>query len=131
MAGESAATFVNNASKKEVVEKIEDLDRKTSRLARVERSKKEIALATAAMGAEIAGSLMGGAGVGYMQANNWEEYVIPAAVALGTVCAMKRLEDPGNVYWQVGFASANGMSAALAAGYARDYFSDGPPKPMT
>jgi hypothetical protein len=126
-----ASSFVNNASKKEVVEELERGRRAEKRIDLVLRSRKEIALATAAMGAEAAGALGGGVVVGYMQANDLEEYMGLAAVGIGTVGAMKRLDDPNDWKWQVMYSTALGMGAALASGYARDYFSGDHPQPMT
>jgi hypothetical protein len=83
------------------------------------------------MGAEVLGSLAGGGIVGYMQANDYEEWIALLTVGAGAVAAMKRLEDPTNPYWNAAFATANGMGAALASGYSRDYFSGNQPRPMT
>ncbi len=129
---ESAKAFVESSTKAAVTAKVAEAERLENQLARERRSKKELAIATAAMGAEVMGSLLGGGLTGYMQANDWEEWISLGAVGLGAVMGMKRLDDPTNPYYQVGFATANGMGAALAAGYSRDYFSSGNgPKPMT
>lgn len=126
-----AAQFVSHATKAEVVDRIEKAQQAEKRIERVNRTRKEMALATAGMGAEVVGALAGGAAVGYMQAKDHEEYAGLAAVGLGVAMGMKRLEEPSNPYWQVGFAAATGMGAAMAAGHARDYFSGGQPKAMT
>ena len=92
---DSAKAFVESSTKAAVTAKVAEADRLENQLARERRSRKELAIATAAMG-------------------------------------MKRLDDPTDPYWQVAFATANGMGAALTAGYSRDYFSgNGAPKPMT
>lgn len=129
---DSAKAFVESSTKAAVTAKVAEADRLENQLARERRSRKELAIATAAMGAEVAGSLLGGGVTGYMQANDWEEWIALGAVGLGAIAGMKRLDEPTNPYWQVAFATANGMGAALTAGYSRDYFSgNGTPKPMT
>lgn len=126
-----ASAFVNNASKKEVVDAVERGQKAESRLARAEMSRKQLAIATAGMGAEAVGAIAGGVVVGYLQANDYEEWAGLVAAGLGVGMGMKRLEDPTNPYYHTGFAAATGIGAALAAGYARDYFSQGKNPAMT
>ena len=129
---ENANQFVSTSPKKDVVAAVQEGERAKAALAREQRTRKQLAIATGGMGAEVIGSIAGGAAVGYMQANDHEEWVAIAAAGLGVAMGMKRLDEPNNVYYQVGFAAANGMGAALTAGYARDYFSQGgKPAPMT
>jgi len=129
---ENASAFVKSAPAAKVIEAVQDGQRARDALARANRTKKELAIATAGMGAEVVGSLAGGAVVGYMQAHDYEEWIALGAVAIGAISGMKRLDEPSNPYYQAAFATANGMGAALAAGYARDYFSGaGGPKPLT
>lgn len=127
-----ANQFVSTSPKKDVVAAVQEGERAKAALAREQRTRKQLAIATGGMGAEVIGSIAGGAAVGYMQANDHEEWIAIAAAGLGVAMGMKRLDEPNNMYYQVFFAAANGMGAALAAGYSRDYFSQGgKPAPMT
>lgn len=122
---------LKSASKKDVEEALEKGERAEKAAQRFQRSKKEIAMATAGMGAELAGGLAGGALVGWMAANDHEEWMGLLAVGIGTASGMLRLQEPENPYYQVGFATSVGMASALASTYARDYFSNNNPAPVT
>lgn len=126
-----AKDFVKHASQAQVIDRVEKAEKAEARIERMQRTRRELAMHTAQMGAEVVGSLAGGGIVGYLQAKDYEEWASLGAVALGAVGGMKRLDEPNNPYWQVLFAAANGMGAAVISGYSRDYFSGGQSKPMT
>lgn len=122
---------LKSASKKDVEEALEKGEKAEKAAQRFQRSKKEIAIATASMGAELAGAVVGGGIVGWMAANDHEEFMGIVAAGLGTAMGMLRLQEPNNPWYQVGYATGVGMAASLASTYSRDYFAGGKPPPVT
>lgn len=127
---EEARRIIKNGKTDEVAQMLVDGDAaEESKKAILTRGRSEKRL-LAGMAAELGGAAVGGVAVGALKAYGHEEVLIPVAAGATLIGGYYRIKKPGEEVGEFLFSGGIGMTSALLAVEAENYFAQSKSAPQ-